>query len=54
MTPAGKPPDLAVDDKAKAGFVKWFRILEAQTAEVQPSCATQMLNMRVVSSTSRE
>lgn len=37
MTPAGKPPDLTVDDKAKAGFAKWFRTLEAQTA-VRVAC----------------
>lgn len=34
MAQAGKPPDLAVDDKSKASFVAWFKKLEGQNAQV--------------------
>ena len=35
MAQAGKPPELTVEDKGKAGFVTWFKQLEAQNAQVQ-------------------
>jgi MutS domain I len=34
MAQAGKPPELTVEDKGKAGFVSWFKKLEAQNAQV--------------------